>query len=197
MVSAQTPHVVLVDNVSYAEPRYAYWVVGHIRNEGASPARNVVMTFTYYDANHTVLGANDFKARPAPIPAGATAPFAFGKASHIEEIVSYRITISAEPSNAKTVGPETLKAENVGTSFPFKGEVRVTGEIHNTGAQAAADAKAYAVAYDTAGQMLDYMESGVIGKTIPPGETMPFEIDLHLRDHDFGRFEVFAQASTT
>ncbi|MEM2759601.1 MAG: FxLYD domain-containing protein [Nitrososphaerales archaeon] len=174
------PNIRLFNYSSYTDINGSLVVVGEVVNDGREAIRSVEVKATFFDVADNVLGSGSTLTPIEVIPPGQRAPFMIiGVSDYAFNIKSFELQVVQF-----TTGPaKPAKLEIVSTDQFSDGiaEVRVKGEILNTGDKTASTTKVYATFYDERNNVVGFASIKPESETIAPNTKTVFEFKVSDR----------------
>lgn len=181
--------VFLGSNRGY-EANGVYTVVGEVINNAGFPVFNVKVIASFYDANGTLVGAQETITLLPRIGIELSSPFKLSIPS-TGNINRYELSLVWDDVSVIDIQELTILSQETRTN----GQLEILGELHNDGSVGVSKIVVVATFYDQSGAVIDVYQ-GTVGKPdLAANETTSYSIVVPDPAIKYDHFTVQAQGA--
>jgi peptide/nickel transport system substrate-binding protein len=174
MQQQQQPKLSFQNQLSYVDETKIMHVLGEVKNESGAAVKGVIITASFYDAQHNLLGQYSDAPKLRIMNPGQSAPFdmRYIDPATVGRVANY--TLSAASETAGAAKPVGLEITSSNSRLDVLGVYYINVGVKNVGAQAATNPSVVATLYDKNGRVVAIGEALVEGNdrvtALEPGQ---------------------------
>ena len=167
-----------------------YYVVGEVMNGESFPVFNAKVIASFYDANNSLVGAQESVTLLPRIDTELSSPFklAIPDSGNIDH---YELTLVWDDISIIDSQELTILSQETRTD----GQLEIIGELRNDGSVAVSNVVVVVTFYDETGAVVDVYQGTVSKSDIARDETAGYTITIPNAELDYDHFTVQAQGS--
>ncbi|MFQ5940099.1 MAG: FxLYD domain-containing protein [Nitrososphaerales archaeon] len=188
-----TPEIKLFNYSTYIDSSGAPVVVGEVINDGKESVKSVEVKASFIDPSGKILDSGSALTLIDLIPPGHRAPFMIvGATEYSFSVNSYELqVVNFAFGQSKPAKLEIISASDFTDGI---NEVRISGEIKNTGDKTTSMSKVYATFYDDSNRVLGFASVNTEPESIAPNAKASFKLNVHERIPSITSYTLYADS---
>lgn len=186
---------------SYVDETRIMHVLGEVKNNSGTAAKQVVITGSFYDSAGSLLGQFNATARLRVVNPGQSAPFdvRYIDPPTVSRVANYTLAVSSQqPADEK---PSSMTILSSRSRLDVLGVYFIDVEARNDGEQAATTPTVVATLYDASGRVVAIGEAPAerddrVVTALPPGQDAGFSVVVaeRLQTYKAARYSLVADS---